>query len=67
MQLAIRGWGTARRARESIQLPPGQAVLEAVLHNIIAERVLPGVRANTHGIERSIDNKGVLNGDLDDE
>jgi len=53
--------------RESIQLQPGQAVLEAVLHNIIAERVLPGVRASTHGIEPSIDNKGVLNGDLDDE
>ena len=44
----IRGGLSSRR--ESIQLPPGQAVLGAVLHNITAERVLPGVRVSTHGI-----------------
>ena len=49
--------GALSSRRESIQLPPGQALLGAVLHNIIADHVLPGVRASTHG----------LNGDLDDE
>jgi signal transduction histidine kinase len=52
----IRGSRASRR--ESIQLLPEQAVLGAVLHTIIAERVLPGVRVGTHRIERSIDNEG---------
>src|SRR5579859_6271533 len=59
--------GSLSSGRESVQLPPGQALLGAVLHNIILARVLPGVGASTLGIEPSIDNKGVLNGDLDDE
>jgi signal transduction histidine kinase len=59
--------GSLPSRRESIQLPPGQAVLGAVLHTIIAERVLPGVRVGTHGIERSIDSEGAPIDGLDDE
>ena len=61
----IRGSRASRR--ESIQLLPEQGVLGAVLHNIIAERVLPGMRVGTHGIERWIDNEGAPIDGLDDE
>ena len=55
--------GSLPSRRESIQLPPGQAILGAVLHNTIAERVLPGVRVGTPGIERSIDINSGVRGD----
>ena len=61
----IRGSLSSRR--ESIHLPPGLAVLRAILHNIMAERVLSGVRVSTRGIERSIDNEGAPIDGLDDE
>ena len=54
--------GSLSSKRESIQSPPGLAVLRAILHNIMAERVLPGVRVRTHGIERGAPIDG-----LDDE
>jgi signal transduction histidine kinase len=65
----IRGSLLTRPAtrRESIQLPPGQAVLGAVLHNIIAERMHPGVGVGTHDVERSIYDEGALIDGLDDE
>jgi signal transduction histidine kinase len=59
--------GSLSSRRESIQLPAGLAVLRAILHNMMAERVLPGVRVSTRGIGRSIDNEGAPIDGLDDE
>jgi signal transduction histidine kinase len=57
----VTAWkhGTRASRREGVQLPPGQRLLGAVLHNIIAERASLGVPPATHGIEWSIDNEGV--------
>lgn len=46
---------TLTSRRESI---PKQALLRAVHHTIIAERVLPGARVSTHGVGRPIDDEG---------
>ena len=51
--------GTAANRREAIQLPSGQHILGAVLHNIIAERAPLGVLPGMRGIERWTDNEGV--------
>jgi signal transduction histidine kinase len=59
--------GTLTSRRETIQLPPGQAVLGAVVQHIIAKRAHPSVRVGTHGIERSIDNAGAPIHGLEDE
>jgi two-component system, sensor histidine kinase len=50
--------GSLASRLESIQLPPGQAVLGAVLHNIIPEPAHPGVRVRT---EPRIDGENVHN------
>jgi signal transduction histidine kinase len=59
--------GSPASRREAVQLPPGQGVLGAVLHNISAERAHRGVLDGTHGIERSIDNEGAPIQGLEDE
>jgi len=58
----VTPWKGGSRAsrREAIQLPSGQRVLGAVLHNIITARAPLGVGSGTHGIEWSIDNEGAL-------
>jgi signal transduction histidine kinase len=63
----VTEWKRGSRAsrREAIQLPHGQGVLGAVLHNIIAERGHLGVLAGTHGIDRSIGDVRIPMGDAD--
>src|ERR1700730_10677501 len=59
--------GSRAGSCEAIPLPPGQAVLAAIPHNISAERAHLGVFTGTHGIERSIENEGAPIQGLEDE
>jgi signal transduction histidine kinase len=52
--------GSRASSREAIQLPSGQRVLGAVLHNIISERTPLGVLPGAYDLEWSIDNEGSL-------
>jgi signal transduction histidine kinase len=65
----VKVWirGSAASRQESVQLPPGQAVLGAVLHNITAEQVPPGVQVGMRSTERPIGNVDASIDDLDDK